>query len=321
MLVACLKHIPGAKHLRDVMSEGYLKKISSRYPDGVCWEPNFVVGKTSLPSIVNIHDLCHVRYPGLMPASRERWLNDGIEKTMSHASRIMTISRFMKAEIEAVYGLPASKIDLVRPGVSEIFRYRYSPVEFAGLRRKYNLPNHYLLSVGTLEPRKNLKGLLQAYLLLPQALRNKYPLVLVGCQGWQHAEADKIIRRLQRNSELIKLGYVDQCDLPLLYQGASAFAYVSFYEGFGMPVAEAMASGVPVITSAGTSMEEVAAGCAQLVDPNDVRSIADGLTRVLDDQPAMRRHCRQAVQVSEGYSWKLSADALLKVAGLARTNE
>lgn len=317
-MIHCLKRLSAARSIQGALLNGRLNTMSLRYPDCVYWEPNYTRRKTELPSIVNIHDLCHVRHPCFIPAQRERWLRSGIEKTLTSASRIITISQFMKREIQEVYGVSANNIDIVEPGVSSIFRRRYSPFELDDVRTRYALPEHYLLFVGTMEPRKNLSGLINAYLLLSPSLRKRYPLVLVGCQGWKHEQTDRIISRLQCRSELIKLSYVDQSDLPLLYQAASALAYVSFYEGFGMPIAEAMASGIPVITSALGSMEEAALGCAQLVDPEDVHSIAEGLSTVLGGGEAVRLRCERALQMSKKYDWKASASALLSSASLAR---
>jgi alpha-1,3-rhamnosyl/mannosyltransferase len=312
------KHVfrctPGSRYLRARLLNKRIGDCLSQSGDSTYWQPNFILGKSKAPSMVTVYDLSHARFPDCHPPERLHWLQRGLAQSLDRSNHIMTVSEFSKAEIIGVYGVPAEKISVVYPGVSRIFHHTHSADELAVFKNKYSLPAQYLLSLGTFEPRKNLKKLVQAYAMLSPSLRKSYPLVLAGGQGWKHSETDRLIRELQCSDELIRLGYVDQPDLPLLYQGASAFAYVSFYEGFGMPVAEAMASGTPVITSANSSMEEVALGCAQLVEAEDVYSIAEGLSYVLENGVSLRSRCDRAQQVSKMYSWALSAEKLVNVA-------
>ncbi|MBV1927901.1 MAG: glycosyltransferase family 4 protein [Gammaproteobacteria bacterium] len=309
-----LKRVPGSRQLRARLQNKRIASCLTQDGESIYWQPNFILGESKGPSMVTVYDLSHVRFPNFHPPERLNWLQRGLARSLERSDHVMTVSEFSKAEIIDVYGFPAEKVSVVYPGVADVFHHRYGADKLAVVKKKYNLPAQYLLSLGTFEPRKNLKNLIQAYALLSPCLRKHYPLVLAGGSGWNHRETDKLIRQLQSRGELIRLGYVDQWDLPLLYQAASAFAYVSFYEGFGMPVAEAMASGIPVITSAGGSMEEVALGCAQLVEAEDVHSIAEGLSQVLDDVVSLRSRCDRARQVSKKYSWALSAERLVNTA-------
>ena len=313
-----LKQVPGLRQLRASQQSRRLVSASRKTRDSIYWEPNFILGEVDAPSMVTIHDLSHLRYADFHPADRLRWLEQGMQKTLDRADRIMTVSGFSKKEIETIFGINSARITVVNPGVADCFRSQYSPTELELLRKKYRLPKQFLLSVGTLEPRKNIKGLIKAYSRLSPALRKNFPLVLAGCQGWGHDEADALIRRLQSRGELLKLGYVPQRELPQLYQAASAFVYISLYEGFGMPVAEAMASGVPVITSNCTSMPEVAAGCARLVAPGDCDSIVGGLRVVLEDLAGASKDSRQAQLISERYCWERSAQEVINVASSLR---
>jgi len=308
------KRVPGSRHLRTRLLNKRIGDCLAQNGESVYWQPNFILGKSKAPSMVTVYDLSHVRFPDFHPCERLNWLQRGLAQSLDKSNHIMTVSEFSKAEIIDVYGVPAEKISVVYPGVSSIFHDTYRADELAIFKKKYSLPAQYLLSLGTFEPRKNLKNLIQAYAMLSPCLRKRYPLVLAGGQGWKHSETDRLIRQLQCSDELISLGYVEQRDLPLLYQGASAFAYVSFYEGFGMPVAEAMASRTPVITSANSSMEEVASGCAQLVDAEDVHSIADGLSYVLENTVSLRSRCDKAQEISKLYSWALAAEKLVNTA-------
>jgi alpha-1,3-rhamnosyl/mannosyltransferase len=309
-----IKRVPGSRQLRTQLQNRRIRDCLAQNKEGVYWQPNFILGKSKTPSMVTVYDLSHVRFPDFHPLERLRWLQRGLAQSLDDSDHIMTVSEFSKAEIIDVYGIPAEKVSVVYPGVSNAFHHTYNLDELAEVKKKYSLPAQYVLSLGTFEPRKNLKNLVRAYAMLSSSLRKRYPLVLAGGQGWKHSETDSLIGQLQNRGELIRLGYVDQWDLPLLYQGASAFAYVSFYEGFGMPVAEAMASGTPVITSANSSMEEVALGCAQLVEARDVDSITQGLSYVLENAHALHTRCDRARERSSKYNWSLSAEKLLETA-------
>lgn len=315
-----IRKIPGARRVRASLQSKRLARAARQFKGSIHWQPNFILGEANGPSMVTVYDLSHVRYSHFHPPERLRWLERGLPSTLDRAERIMTVSEFSKAEIIDVYGVAAEQIRVVYPGVSDSFHHCYSTEELALIRKRYNLPSQYLLSLGTLEPRKNLKGLIQAYACLSPALRQQFPLVLVGGQGWNHGETDALIARLESRSELLKLGYVPQAVLPQLYQNASAFAYASIYEGFGMPVAEAMASGVPVITSNCASMPEVANDCAELVDPHDIDSISKGLNNLLGDLCAATQRCEAARLVSNDYSWEKAANCLLDVASELHEN-
>ena len=309
-----LKHIPGVRRARAGLQNKRIAAALAKVEDSVYWQPNFILGEARGPSMVSVYDLSHVRYPHFHPPERLRWLEKGLSSTLERVDQVITVSHFSKAEIIAVYGFPAARIQVVYPGVSDRFRYRYSAHELAAVRKLYKLPQQYLLSLGTLEPRKNLKGLLQAYTRLPSSLRQQFPLVLAGGQGWNHAETDDLIARLASKGELLKLGYVPQALLPQLYQNASAFAYVSLYEGFGMPVAEAMASGVPVISSNCASMPEVVGDYAVLVDPHDISSITTGLNELLGSLDTASQRCESACRMSDAYRWQSAAADLIDIA-------
>ncbi len=308
------RNIPYARKVRDGIQRRRLQRTRLKYQQYVYWEPNFVLQPLDGIKIATVHDLSHLRYPQFHPPERVRWLQAGLEKTLSEASRVMTVSAFGKQELQQILGVAPDRIAVVPPGISDCFLTVCSPPALTEFRHRYGLPDKYILSVGTQEPRKNVKGLIEAHQRLPGALRKRYPLVLAGCRGWQHGQMDSIIRRLVAKGEIKRLGFVPQQDLPALYQSASLFTYVSLYEGFGMPVIEAMASGIPVITSDRASMPEAAGGYGTLVNPEDNDSITGALRDVLEaGSVADEAGLAAASAAARRYTWASSADKLKAV--------
>ena len=199
------------------------------------------------------------------------------------------------------------------PAVSNDFRQKYSSVEVDAVREHYQLPACYILSVGTIEPRKNLAGLLAAFESLPDSFKASYPLVIVGCSGWLSEDIEQLMRPMLQKKQVVRLGYVPQHHLPVLFSAASLFVYISYYEGYGMPIAEAMCSGVPVITSNLSSMPEVAAGCATLVSPSNKEQIAQEIQELMENSSKRRDQIKRAKKKSDGYRWEDSAQTLVKL--------
>ncbi|HEU4663669.1 MAG TPA: glycosyltransferase family 1 protein, partial [Dokdonella sp.] len=171
--------------------------------------------------------------------------------------------------------------------------------------------------VATQEPRKNLARLARAYAALPAALRRRHPLVVVGARGWLNAELERTIAPLESAGDVRRLGYVDESELPLLYSAAHAFAFPSLYEGFGLPVLEALASGVPVLTSTGSSLGEIVRGengdVALCVDPLDETALREGLSRVLEDRDWRAHVVGAGVARAAGYRWSRCVDETVAV--------
>jgi glycosyltransferase involved in cell wall biosynthesis len=224
-----------------------------------------VVPPRTAPLVVTVHDLAFLHEPDHFTARGQRVFRRGLDLTRRHADLVLVSSRATLADVEAA-GVPVDRLRHVPLGVS------VGPADPAA-RRRFGLDRPYLLFVGTLEPRKNLARLVAALDRLP----TDHVLAVAGLDGWGDAAPPGSARvRL--------LGFVTDAERDALYAGADAFVYPSLREGFGLPVAEAMAHGTPVVTSQGTSTEEVAGTAAVLVDPFDVDAIADGITRALADR-------------------------------------
>lgn len=276
----------------------------SKHPVDVYHEPNYLAYKFSGPSVVTVHDASWVRHPETHPAERLNAISRYFPRSLEASSAILTDSEFVKGEIVELFGVSPEKIYPVLLGVSLEFNPR-SPEECNAFLANHQLAfGQYVLSVGTLEPRKNIPALIDAYSMLPANLQRRFPLVLVGMRGWLTSGLEARMKPLVDRGVIKPLGYVPDAAMPLIYSGAAAFVFPSVYEGFGLPPLEAMACGVPVISSQTSSLPEVVGDAGILVDPQDVDAIADSLRRVLEDRAFAEELAQKGIQRAAGFSWK-----------------
>ncbi|HEX7446488.1 MAG TPA: glycosyltransferase family 1 protein [Pirellulales bacterium] len=258
-------------------------------------EPNFVAPQYALPLVTTVHDMSYLRYPQFMPKDRVAWLRRRMGQSLRQSRVILADSHFTRQELlELCPQVDADRVMVTWLGVDG--EYFADPIHAARLpevRRRLGLPNEFVLYLGTLEPRKNLQGLISAYRRLPAEMQASYPLVLAGMSGWNQAFFRKELAELRERGVLYELGYVAQDDVPVLMRAASVFCFPSFYEGFGLPPLEAAACGTPVLASRAASLPEVLGQAAVYVDPHSPDDIAAGLRRVLDDQQ-LQTHLRLA---------------------------
>lgn len=301
MALRTARNLPGVYDARTVVRGVKSSRLRREFGQrGYLYhETNFVASPFNGPSVVTIHDLSHRRFPAFHPQVAVDYLDKNLPRTFRQVQAVIADSVYTKNEIHELYGLPDAKVTAIPLGVEPAFQpYDEADCtpELAALGLGYR---RFVLSVCTLQPRKNLQRLVEAFMRLPSDLRDAYPLVLTGAQGWMNSALLRDLEPLVQARQAVLPGYVSRRALLRLFASATVFAYPSLYEGFGLPVAEAMASGAPVLTANVTSLPEVVAGAAWEVDPYSVDAIAAGLERLLSDAPlraelAAKGRCRAA---------------------------
>ncbi|WP_166511096.1 glycosyltransferase family 4 protein [Desulfallas thermosapovorans] len=266
--------------------------------------PNYFVPEVDLPCVVTVHDLSTLVSRDWHPAPRAERINKMMLRSIANSRLVITDSQAIRAEMLSYFGLAEDRVVAIPLGVDATFRPRATTYLRTPLGKLALQPGGYCLCVSTIEPRKNLVRLINSYRMLPARLRHRYPLVLVGEPGWNSQIIHRSIMQASQEGWLKYMGFVPQDLLPLLYAGCRLFVYPSLYEGFGLPIAEAMASGVPVLTSKRSSMPEVAGGAAWLVEPEDVDDLRDGLLSAIEDESWRSKAVKEGLRRASELNWE-----------------
>lgn len=260
-------------------------------------------------SIVTVHDLGYLHFPETHPRLQRLYLDLSTRWNARAATHILTDSAATKADLVAHYAIPPEKITVAYPGYDESLAPVRDPVAIETAKMRYAITGDYFLYLGTLQPRKNLARLVNAFV----SLESPMTLVIAGKKGWLYDDLFAQARRMPSAGRVLFPGYIADEDKPALLSGALAFVFPSLYEGFGLPVLEAQACGCPVITSATSSLPEVAGDAALLVDPTDTAAIAAAMERVAGD-PALRETMIQRGFANvRRFSWVACARTVLSV--------
>jgi alpha-1,3-rhamnosyl/mannosyltransferase len=277
----------------------------------VYYEPNMIVRPLAIPTVVTINDLSWHHEPSWHPADRLAWIDRHLSKTLNHVQGITALSQFTKDAAVKALGIAADRVTVVPLAPAEAFR-PFTAAEAAPVLSRFDLVDRaYVLSISTIEPRKNFDRLFAAHQTLPAALRRRAPLVIAGGKGWGAGINAAATEAAIRRGELRMLGHVADDDLVALCARAGVFAYVSLYEGFGLPVIEAMAAGCAVVASNTTSIPEVAGDAALLVDPLDEAAIAAGLQAVLQDPARADKLAAAGLARAALFNWDRTVAGLL----------
>jgi glycosyltransferase involved in cell wall biosynthesis len=264
--------------------------------------------------ILTVYDLVVELFPETMEEKNREFLQKEMHRSIKRADHIITISDSVKSELINILNIDAKKIDVVSPGVDyKIFNEKVTDRQKAKIMQKYNLPEGYILYLGTLEPRKNIYSLLKAFINLKKEKKISEKLVIVGKKGWNYENIYKIIYENNIENEVVFTGYVDENEKPAIYQMAKLFVFPSIYEGFGIPVLEAMASGIPVIVSNTSSLPEVVGDAGILIDSQKTEDIEMSIYRILTDKKLSTELIEKGLRQSKKFTWENSANKLYDI--------
>jgi glycosyltransferase involved in cell wall biosynthesis len=265
------------------------------------------------PCVLTVHDLAIYRYPGAFRLANRTAGRRLFELSLQRAALLIAPSEATRRDVVALCGVHPEQVAVIPEAADCIFQPDIDARDLDRVRERYGLRRPYVLSVATAEPRKNLVRLLAAFRAIQATLPFACMLVLVGQEGWLTGALASEARALMRAGLLRMTGYVPRSDLPALYGGASVFAYPSLYEGFGLPVLEALACGAPALTSNCSSLPEVAGDAALLLDPTSTEALAAGLYALLTDAPRADDLRRRGPAQAARFTWEAAAEATLQV--------
>lgn len=266
-----------------------------------------------------VHDMAHLGCRDMVRLKTRKWLDLTLKASCRRADVIVTVSEFSKREIIKYLKIPEDRIRVMYPGVDlELFHTGYSDDQIQASKRKYGINGDYILYLGTIEPRKNIQRLIEAY---EQILESTVPekrdglpqLVLAGGRGWLCDDIYRAANKENLKGKVLFTGYIDEEDSPCLLSGALFFCFPSLYEGFGTPPVEALACGTPVLTANVASMPEVLGEYAVYADPQSVNSIADGMRRLLTDDCLRSRLSQDGAKYAKRYDWYYSVDRMKQI--------
>jgi glycosyltransferase involved in cell wall biosynthesis len=255
------------------------------------------------PAVVTVHDLSFMRYPDRLSRWRKRYLDWAVARSVRRAARVIAVSGSTRDDLVELLRIPPEKVSVVPLGVDPSFTPAHgedaAPPPLGG--------RPYILHVGTLEPRKNLEVLIEAFAGLRRSRSIPHALALVGGKGWSYQSIFDAVVRTGLQGHVHFLDYVGPGDLPLWYTCADLFAYPSVYEGFGLPVLEAMACGLPVVTTDSSSLRELAGGAALLVEPGSSEALQEAMGRILEDRALRDRLNAKGLRRAAQFSWPETA--------------
>lgn len=282
-------------------------KLNKYKNEAIFHSPSFVSSPfIKCPTIMTIHDLNHLKFPEYYTKFHKHYYNYIVKSSALKAKKILTVSEFSKKEIVNWLNCESEKVVVTYNGVDENFKVIKDNGKLVNIREKYELPQKFVLYIGNLKPHKNISNLIKA-------IKNINQEIILVINGKVNEILDKIIEENHLEREIKFIGYVDDDDLPALYNLAELFVYPSLYEGFGLPPLEAMACGCPVITSNTSSLPEVVGDAGILVNPYDVDEIAKAIDLILSNENLRNELKEKGLEQAKNFSWRKTAEGTLKV--------
>lgn len=268
---------------------------------------------SKIHKVVTIYDLAFLEHPETAVPALAAYLNKVVPEAVERADVVAAISHATRQALITHYHTPAEKITVIPCGVGPQFQRVTDPLLLEETRNKFALHKPFILSVGTLEPRKNHLGLIKAFAEVLESHQGQVTLAIAGGKGWMYEETQRVVAELKLEDKVRFLGRVSELELITLYSLADIFAFPSFFEGFGIPPLEAMACGTPVITSNTSSLPEAAGDAAILIDPHDTNAIASALIRLLEDEQLREDMRQKGYRQAQRYTWSAAAAKMLAV--------
>lgn len=265
--------------------------------------------------VVTVHDVAFLEHPEYAVPSLAAYLKKVVPEAVATADVVCTVSQEVSRTLMKHFQVPREKLTEIPNGVGPYFRRITDPILLGATQHKFGLRHPLILAVGTMEPRKNHLGLIRAFYKLQKQKKKKGPamLALVGGKGWLYEETQALVAELKLENKVRFLGRVSDFELVTLYSQADVFVFPSFFEGFGVPPLEAMACGVPVITSNTSALPEVVGDAALLIDPHDIGAIANAISQVLENEQLQEQLRQKGYERAKQYTWAESARKMLSV--------
>lgn len=264
------------------------------------------------PFVITVHDMSLFLHASTQPGRSVLLVRRLMPAAIRRAAAVLVPSESTRRDVAVVTGVDPARIHVTQAGVAARYRLVTDAAELGRVRRTYNLPDDFLLAVGTIEPRKNLERLIDAFTLV-RARGVHEPLVVVGQLGWKYTRLLDRVRAPDAQGAVRLIGYVADDDMPALYTLARGLVFPSLYEGFGLPILEAMACGTPVLTSNRSAMSEVAGSAAMLVDPHDVATMADAIQTLARDEPHREALREAGLARAAEFPWSRAAEATVRI--------
>ena len=294
--------------LQKILKQPKINKIL-KSPD-IFYMPHLNFASFSGCGVITIHDLSFLRYPNFFTCRKNIWHRAiNIKSNIKNFSRIIAVSNNTKNDIIELLGVPEEKIKVVYPGLDHLVD-NFLPQDY--LKTKFSIRQDYILYLGTIEPRKNIIGVIKSYNLLRDSGKN-IDLVLAGSWGWKTKEIKRAWQESKYRDNIIFTSYINDSEKALLYSSAKIFLYPSFYEGFGFPPLEAMRYGIPVIASSASSLPEVLGDAAILINPDKPREIADAMKILLENNEARETLISRGRERVSRFTWEKTAQEYLNI--------
>jgi glycosyltransferase involved in cell wall biosynthesis len=305
---------PPARHpfLYLIWFEWSIANALKKYKIDVFLSPdNFLTLRTNVPTVLVTHDIAHLHFPEQVKFFDRKYYQFFIPKFHQKATRIVSVSEYTKQDIVKYYGIDSEKIDVACNGCRKIFK-PITNTEKVKIRAEYSEGQQYFFYVGAIQPRKNVHRLIRAFDLFKERTKSPMKLLLGGRFAWKTGDVKTAFENASHQKDIVFLGYLSEEELTKIIASAYAFVYVSLFEGFGIPLLEAMNCDIPVITSDVSSMPEVAGNAGILVNPNETAAISDAMVRIVEDEGLYRQLIENGRLQRQKFTWDLASEVLYK---------